>query len=375
MRTANRQQTVKLFFSILVCFGLLLTTLRPAAAAQSKMDISAALRRAISSVAGMESGSALKAIPPSRVAAPENATASAAQLATTAVATYFPLHHNDVKNYGATFNATYYSATYTYTYRLFNGRMCYQETDSLDGSKAYFGHAGTALQMYGASLEGETYAFDTPLTILNDAMLTNGGTLNSSTTLTVEGVRATVQITVTSMLVGAVTIPLGRLEDCRSIKMTFRITIPGESESEDLEDVWILAPQIGKLKIAVFNQFMVQMGWMTLTGGTIGGVSVADLLKPTISGVVTDTQGAGVPGVALIFSNGPGNTSTNSAGHYSRPVNFRWSGTLTPVLTGYKFTPVLRQYNNVAADQIDQNFTATVIQKKPLPFLNLLLGE
>ena len=375
MRTANRHQTVKLFFSALWCFGLLSMALRPAGAAQSKMDISAAIHRAISSVAGTESGPALKAIPLSRAATPENATASAAQLATTAVATYFPLHHNDVKNYGATFNATYYSATYTYTYRLFNGRMCYREIDSLDGSKAYFGHAGTELQMYGASLEGETYAFDTPLTILNDAILTNGGTLNSSTTLTVEGVRATVQIRVTSMLVGAVTIPLGRVNDCRSIKMIFRITIPGESESEDLEDVWILAPQIGKLKIAVFNQFMVQMGWMTLTGGTIGGVSVADLLKPSISGVVVDAQGVGLPGVALIFSNGPGSTSTDSAGRYSRPVTFRWSGTLTPVLAGYKFTPALREYNNVTADLTDQSFTATVIQKKPLPFLNLLLGE
>jgi hypothetical protein len=375
MRTANRHQTVKLFFSVLWCFGLLSMALRPAGAAQSKMDISAALLRAISSVAGMESGPAPKDIPLTRAASPENATASTANLATTTVAAYFPLHHNDVKNYGATFNGTYYSAIYTYTYGLFNDRMCYRETDSLDGSKAYFGHAGTALEMYGASLEGETYAFDTPLTILNDAILTNGGTLNSSTTLTVEGVRATVQITVTSMLVGAVTIPLGRLDDCRSIKMTFRITIPGESESEDLEDVWILAPQIGKLKIAVFNQFMVQMGWMTLTGGTIGGVRVADLLKPSISGVVVNPQGVGVPGVALIFSNGMGSTSTDSAGRYSRPVTFRWSGTLTPLLAGCKFTPTLRQYDSVAANLTDQNFTVTVIQKKPLPFLNLLLEE
>ena len=49
--------------------------------------------------------------------------------------------------------------------------------------------------MYGVSLECESYPFNTPLTILNDSILNNGGSLTSNTTLTVMGYNVSVNLT------------------------------------------------------------------------------------------------------------------------------------------------------------------------------------
>jgi hypothetical protein len=93
----------------------------------------------------------------------------------TYVQLYFPLNNNDVKYYeGDVFGTTYY-ATYNYSQVSYNGKPCFLEYDSLDGSKAYYGHSGSKLKMYGVSFEGESYPFDSPLTLLNDSILNNGG--------------------------------------------------------------------------------------------------------------------------------------------------------------------------------------------------------
>jgi hypothetical protein len=53
-----------------------------------------------------------------------------------------------------------------------------------------------------------------------------------------------------------------------------------------------------------------------------------------------------------------GNHKTNASGQYTFGVTKGWTGTVTPTLSGYVFTPVNKAYANVAADQINQNYTA-----------------
>jgi hypothetical protein len=47
----------------------------------------------------------------------------------------------------------------------------------------------------------------------------------------------------------------------------------------------------------------------------------------------------------------PSSTITNSNGFYSATVNFGWSGTINPLLTGYIFVPVSYSYINVTSNQ------------------------
>jgi hypothetical protein len=55
----------------------------------------------------------------------------------------------------------------------------------------------------------------------------------------------------------------------------------------------------------------------------------------------------------------PGNPTTDKNGFYSAEVDYNWSGTVTPTLSGYSFTPSSRNYANATTDLPDQNFTAT----------------
>jgi hypothetical protein len=80
------------------------------------------------------------------------------------------------------------------------------------------------------------------------------------------------------------------------------------------------------------------------------------LTQPSISGIVT-CGGSGLQNVVL---NGlPGNPATNASGQYTAMVNNGWSGTVTPTLAGYTFSPVSRTYTSVTTNQTTQDYTAT----------------
>jgi hypothetical protein len=84
----------------------------------------------------------------------------------------------------------------------------------------------------------------------------------------------------------------------------------------------------------------------------------ASLLTYTISGTITE-GGSGLEGVVL--SGLPGDPSTDVSGIYSVTVDYDWSGTVTPTLSGYGFSPVDRSYSNVVSDQTGQDYTATLL--------------
>jgi uncharacterized delta-60 repeat protein len=78
----------------------------------------------------------------------------------------------------------------------------------------------------------------------------------------------------------------------------------------------------------------------------------------TINGTIT-VGGSGLEGVVM---NGlPGNPPTDSYGSYTATVTFGWSGTVTPTLAHYHFTPSSQSYSNVASNQTT-NYTAQITQ-------------
>ena len=130
-----------------------------------------------------------------------------------------------------------------------------------------------------------------------------------------------------------------------------------------------------------------QLGWRYTTGAASGSVPFAipagaapgtyelRLLKDNgyflyktsnpftvnaaLSGTVT-LNGAPLAGVAFAASGtGASCGSSNAAGQYSCSVPPGWSGSVTPSLAGYSFTPASRSYTNVTANQTGQNFIAT----------------
>ena len=79
----------------------------------------------------------------------------------------------------------------------------------------------------------------------------------------------------------------------------------------------------------------------------------ATLLTFTISG------SAGTAGV--VMSGLPGNPVTGTDGTYSATVDYGWSSTITPTKEGYTFKPANRIYDPVNGDQMNQNYTGTLI--------------
>jgi hypothetical protein len=77
---------------------------------------------------------------------------------------------------------------------------------------------------------------------------------------------------------------------------------------------------------------------------------------------------AGVAGATLSYTDGTSKTATaDGSGNYSFTVPSNWSGTVTPSLAGYSFTPSSRSYTNITVDQTDQDYTASVTTFADVP--------
>jgi hypothetical protein len=76
-----------------------------------------------------------------------------------------------------------------------------------------------------------------------------------------------------------------------------------------------------------------------------------------VTGTVT-LSGSALSGVNFAATGGVSCTSSDATGGYACTVPQGWSGTVTPSLSGYTFTPPSRSYSSVAANQTAQNYTA-----------------
>jgi|GEM_PF-2122565 len=107
--------------------------------------------------------------------------------------------------------------------------------------------------------------------------------------------------------------------------------------------------------------------------------SIRQNIQSTNSNPVTETTGscagatyfitgnAGAAGATLSYTGG--STTADSAGAYSIPVPYNWSGTVTPSRTGYVFSPASKTYSNVQEDHPLQNYTATILYRIFLPLV------
>ena len=87
---------------------------------------------------------------------------------------------------------------------------------------------------------------------------------------------------------------------------------------------------------------------------------IATPIIHNISGTVAVGGVTPLAGVTLTYTDGTIKTvTTDGSGNYTIPILDNWSGPVVPFLPGYSFTPVLRLYPPVLADQTLQNFTAT----------------
>ena len=100
-------------------------------------------------------------------------------------------------------------------------------------------------------------------------------------------------------------------------------------------------------------------------------VEAVEPIAPDVADAqVADAQVADVlvapaytPGALESFAatNGGSCTASDPAGNYTCTVPQSWSGTVTPALSGYGFTPSSRSYSNVVVNQAAQDYTAAAL--------------
>ena len=77
-----------------------------------------------------------------------------------------------------------------------------------------------------------------------------------------------------------------------------------------------------------------------------------------ISGTVT---AGGLPLSGVVMNGLPDGTVSNASGAYNAAVGVDFSGTVTPVLSGYAFDPLSRNYSHLATNQTLQDYAATPV--------------
>jgi len=83
--------------------------------------------------------------------------------------------------------------------------------------------------------------------------------------------------------------------------------------------------------------------------------------QPKISGYINDANGVGLEGVTVSADNSDDSDISDASGYYEIVVPYDWSGTVTPKRLRWGITPSNRSYNNVVADQFNQDFLAVYI--------------
>ncbi|NQV17753.1 MAG: T9SS type A sorting domain-containing protein [Armatimonadetes bacterium] len=97
--------------------------------------------------------------------------------------------------------------------------------------------------------------------------------------------------------------------------------------------------------------------YTNIWGDQIDQDYVGDQINIVINGYIRDGNNNGIQGVLLTFNNSGGTDYTDSDGYYSESVDYGWSGTATPDLDGWSFTPPSITYPALTTDQNNQNYT------------------
>ena len=93
-------------------------------------------------------------------------------------------------------------------------------------------------------------------------------------------------------------------------------------------------------------------------GYTLLATSANFAVGLSLGGAVS-ANGVPLANAAFTATNGAACGSSSASGQYTCSVPSGWSGSITPQLSGYVFTPSSRSYTNVTVAQTAQNYTAT----------------
>ncbi len=91
------------------------------------------------------------------------------------------------------------------------------------------------------------------------------------------------------------------------------------------------------------------------------------VIPPSGASTVTISGHAGLAGTRLDYAGGF--TTADAGGSYSITVPAGWTGTVRPSKAGYAFTPAYRPYTDLATNQIDQDYAASIAHYLYLPLI------
>jgi hypothetical protein len=98
--------------------------------------------------------------------------------------------------------------------------------------------------------------------------------------------------------------------------------------------------------------------FQSATGATSATITVTVTLTPAS---VTISGSTDIVGATLTYGTQDSTATAGALGAYAFDVPYNWSGVVTPILTGYTFTPDHRDFTNVLADTAGNDFTPSLI--------------
>src|SRR4051794_41038821 len=113
------------------------------------------------------------------------------------------------------------------------------------------------------------------------------------------------------------------------------------------------------MRYSLLRRSALLIAWASQLHAQLPGVSYV------ISGRIATSSGQPVPGVSVGRTSGTPAVS-DASGRYILGVPSNFSGTITPTLSGYTFSPSSYSYSSISADQANQDFTATATASMPI---------
>ena len=94
-----------------------------------------------------------------------------------------------------------------------------------------------------------------------------------------------------------------------------------------------------------------------MTARQVGRLGDGSIISNLTNAIVI-AGNAGIAGATLTTSDGD-TVTADASGDYALVVSSGWSGTVTPTLTGYTFSPTTITVTSIAANTTGQDFVAT----------------
>ncbi|MDA3926992.1 MAG: hypothetical protein PF904_20145, partial [Kiritimatiellae bacterium] len=192
------------------------------------------------------------------------------------LALYYPLNDGDWKTYthSARIDADLNVAQSSTQRSVFN------ETKTIEGQQsiAMMGYDSGNLVSFGVYSEGQIIKFSTPMVLATAEQLSDGGVSQSSTSLTIQGIRVTLATESTVTVVPSVITPLGTFENCRELTYEARASAYGQDQGVLMANAAYYAPNTGpvKMKVVQMDQYgnMDFLYYMEITAGNVNGIPV-----------------------------------------------------------------------------------------------------